>query len=112
MPHESNVVWSHGGHVNRFHPDWLYAHGGFDDGANDHPTPQPILWDNAVLSAPPTHGGPQALDGEAAVLAWLEDLRDYGSLVVPQAVYEALENDPNRYHIPSCRWLDTPWFPR
>ncbi len=69
------VTWSHGGHVSRFHPGWLRAHGWFGDIERDDTR---VLWTAATQPTPPTFDGPVALADEAAFLAWLEAVRDYG----------------------------------
>jgi len=73
------VVWSHGGHVSRFHPGWLRAHAWLEDGEQERAAPPgPELWTGDELAAPPTFDGPAALGDERRFLAWLEALRDYG----------------------------------
>lgn len=70
------VVWSHDGHVSRFHPGWLRAHAWLDD--EHHEPASPRLWSSADLDAPPTFDGPAALNDDRTFLAWLEALRDVG----------------------------------
>jgi gamma-butyrobetaine dioxygenase len=69
------VTWSHGGHVSRYHPGWLRAHGWF---GNELACNGRVLWTAAELAEPPTFNGPQALEDDNALLSWLEALRDYG----------------------------------
>ena len=69
------VTWSHGGHVSRFHPGWLRAHGWFDEAETGDTR---ALWTAATQPVPPTFDGPGALAVEAAFLSWLEAVRDYG----------------------------------
>ncbi len=73
------VVWSHGGHVSRYHPGWLRAHAWFDDGAAaEHADRPPVLWTAETLPSPPTFDGPTALADDDVFLRWLEALRDCG----------------------------------
>ena len=69
------VVWSHGGHVSRFHPGWLRAHAWFEEEVPHSPA---VLWTAAELDQPPTFDGPQVLADESALLDWLTALRDCG----------------------------------
>ena len=47
------VVWSHGGHISRFHPGWLRAHAWFGDEAE---IDGPVLWSaSASIKAFPIH---------------------------------------------------------
>ncbi len=69
------VTWSHGGHVSRYNPGWLRAHGWFE--AEQHSSPV-VLWAAADLAEPPTFDGPAALKDDGVFLAWLEALQTYG----------------------------------
>ncbi len=69
------VTWSHGGHVSRYNPGWLRAHGWFE--TEDQGSSQ-ILWAAKDLSKPPTFDGPSALTDDRLFLAWLEALQTYG----------------------------------
>lgn len=69
------VTWSHGGHVSRYHPGWLRAHGWFGE---EQASPQHTLWTAADLPAPPSFDGPTALQDDDVFLAWLEALQIYG----------------------------------
>ena len=69
------VTWSHGGHVSRYHPGWLRAHGWFE---GEDETPGPVLWTGVDLTEPPSFDGTSALEDPQVMLAWLGALRDYG----------------------------------
>ncbi len=84
-PGALEVTWSHGGHVSRYHPGWLRAHGWF--GTGETATTQ-VLWTGDEQPLPPSFDGPAALNTPENLLAWLEALRDYG--------VARLENLPQR----------------
>jgi len=69
------VTWSHGGHVSRYHPGWLRAHGWF---GNEPPSDTCVLWSAADITEPPTFNGPLALSDDDLFLGWLEALRKLG----------------------------------
>lgn len=72
------VVWSHGGHVSRFHPGWLRAHGFFGkEGAKVDATTT-VYWTGEEYPEPPTFDGPRLLAEPRLFLSWLEAVRDYG----------------------------------
>lgn len=69
------VTWAPDGHVSRYHPGWLRAHGWFDE---DDAEPAHVLWTGAEQPEPPTFDGLRALADTTHMLAWLEALSDYG----------------------------------
>ncbi len=74
------VDWSTG-EQSRYHPGWLRTHAFFEDGDNSEalpPVTSPQLWKAADLPEPPSYSGPQVLQEDAALLAWLESLSSYG----------------------------------
>ena len=71
------VVWSHGGHVSRYHPGWLRTHAWLEESLPDQPDPLE-LWDAQSRPTPPTFPGQDALNYNTVFLAWLESLRDVG----------------------------------
>ncbi|MGI9426683.1 MAG: TauD/TfdA family dioxygenase [Hyphomicrobiaceae bacterium] len=71
------VVWSHGGHVSRYHPGWLRTHAWLEESLPDRPDPLE-LWDAQSRPTPPTFPGQDALNNDTVFLAWLESLRDVG----------------------------------
>lgn len=69
------VAWSDGVVRGAFHPGWLYANGWSDKAAEGA---RPILWRAADLPTPPTVSGPEALEDDRLLHAFLCNLRDHG----------------------------------
>ena len=70
------VVWSHGGHVSRYHPGWLRAHAWFED--EGHALPGVTLWAAASFLEPPSFHGNGLSDGDEVFGNWLAALAEFG----------------------------------
>ncbi len=79
------VVWSPGGHVSEFAPGWLFA-GGRPEAVL--PTPAPRLWGAELAENLPRFAFDAVMADDAALLAWLETLRDVGLTYVTGAPTE------------------------
>jgi gamma-butyrobetaine dioxygenase len=74
------IVWSGDHHRSRYQPGWLRAHCYSEAAraARRADRPRPRLWGSELTGHVPRFSGPEVLDDDAALLAWLHALRDYG----------------------------------
>ncbi|USG60350.1 TauD/TfdA family dioxygenase [Sneathiella marina] len=78
--HQLAICWEDG-HVSEFHPDWLRINC-YSKSAREAKREKPVLWTAKVKTALPEIDYETVMKSEAAVLAWLDMLVDYGFVLI------------------------------
>ena len=75
------IIWSSGGHASRYTPGWLRAHC-YSAHARAERRAAPILWDGGLGGELPVIQHTDIVAGDAGVVHWLHNLRDYGVALI------------------------------
>ena len=72
------IAWTIGAARSRFHPGWLYAHDYSNEGLEDVAAIEPLPWDAATLSEPPSFDGAAILEDDQVLEDWLQAVCRHG----------------------------------
>ncbi|MGY8871995.1 MAG: TauD/TfdA family dioxygenase [Pseudomonadales bacterium] len=88
--HRVIIEWDYAQHTSQFHPGWLLSHC-YSDVALQEKKWLPKIWDKERISHElPSTSYHSIMHGEAPLLTWLRDLRDYGLALITH-----VETSPN-----------------